>query len=187
MIGLGALSRAAALVAICLTPAWAQNQPIDVRTGLWKFSTQREMTGMPKMPEMPSIPPEALARMPPAQRAQLEAALKAGRSAGSGNHVSKVCVTAEMLRNGPAFGMSRELNCKRIKNVGTARGWHVQEVCRPDGHKQTMDIDYKVVTREAIEGTVNIAMRDGAHDVTMKQVTRGRWLGPDCGDVKPIE
>jgi hypothetical protein len=139
------------------------------------------------MPDMPAIPPEALARMPPAQRAQLEAALKARANMGSGKHVSKVCVTAEALRKGPNFGMARELNCKRTKNVSTAQGWHVQEVCRPNGRKQTLDINYKVVTREAIEGTVNVAMQDGAHSVTMKQATHGRWLGPDCGDVKPIE
>jgi hypothetical protein len=146
------------------------------------------MTGLPKMPEMPSLPPEVLAKMPPAQRAQLEAALKArSRNAGSGKHVSKVCVTAEALRKGPNFGMSRELNCTRTRNVSTAQGWHVQEVCRPNGRKQTMDIDYKVVTREMIEGTVHIAMQDGAREITMNQVSRGRWLGPDCGDVKPIE
>ncbi len=177
----------AALLACSLAPALAQNRPIDVRTGLWEFSTRREMTGMPKMPEMPAIPPAALARMPPAQRSQLEAALKARRNAGSGNHVSRVCVTAAALRKGPAFGMSPELNCRRTRNVSTARGWHVQEVCRPDGRKQIVDINYQVVTREAIEGTVNIAMREGARDITMKQATRGRWLGPDCGDVKPIE
>ena len=30
-------------------------------------------------------------------------------------------------------------------------------------------------------------MHDGAHNITMKQMTNGRWLGPDCGKVKPIE
>ena len=187
MVRFCTLPCAAALVACSLTPTLAQNQPINVRTGLWEFSTQREMTGMPEMPELPSLPPEVLAKLPPAQRAQLQAALKARRNAGSGKHVSKVCVTAEALRKGPNFGMARELNCTRTRNVSTSQGWHVQEVCRPDGRKQTMDINYKVVSREAIEGAVNIVMQDGARNITMKQMTHGRWLGPDCGDVKPIE
>lgn len=187
MIALRTLSYAAALTACSLAPALAQNQPIDVRTGLWEIVTQRSMTGMPKMPEMPAIPPEALARMPPAQRAQLEAALKARRSAGSGEYVSKVCITPESLRKGPDFGTRREANCRRTKNVRTARGWQFQEVCRPDGRDQVLDVNYTAVNRETIEGTVNIAMRDGGQDITMKQVTRGRWLGPDCGKVKPVE
>jgi hypothetical protein len=187
MVSFRTLSAAAALMTCSLAPALAQNQPLDVRTGLWEFSTQREMTGMPKMPKMPALPPEVLAKMPPAQRAQLEAALKARRNAGSGKHVSKVCITAESLRKGPNFGMARELNCKRTQNVSTAQGWHVQEVCRPNGRKQIMDIDYKVVTREAIEGAVHIAMQDGARNITMNQTSRGRWLGPDCGDVKPLD
>jgi len=187
MTRLRTLSCTAALMACSLAPALAQNQPIDVRTGLWEITTQRETTGMPKMPEMPALPPEVLAQMPPAQRAQLQAALKARQNMGSGKQASKVCITAESLRKGPNFGMDRELNCRRTKDVRTAQGWQVQEVCRPNGREQIMDIKYTAVNRETIEGVVNIAMRDGGHNITMKHVSHGRWLGPDCGDVKPIE
>ena len=68
-------------MACALVPALAQNAPIDMRTGLWEVSTQRATTGMP---QMPAIPPAALAQMPPAQRAQIEAMLKARRGAVSG-------------------------------------------------------------------------------------------------------
>ena len=151
MVRLRTLSVAAALLACSLTPALAQGQPIDVRTGLWEFSSQRSMTGMPKMPEMPAIPPEALAKMPPAQRAQLEAALKARRNAGSGRHVSKVCVTAASLRKSPAFGMPRRANCQRTKNVRTAEGWQLRRSVTENGREQRMDINYKALTRETID------------------------------------
>lgn len=187
MIELRTLSVGAALMACSLAPALAQNQPIDVRPGLWEFSSQQSMSGMPKMPAMPTLPPSVLAQMPPAQRARIEAALNARRGGSSGKYVLKVCVTAASLRKGPAYGMRHEENCRRTKNVRAAHGWQLQEVCSPNGHKQIMDINYEVVNRESIVGTVHIAMYDGARDITMSQVTHGRWLGPHCGKVKPVE
>ena len=83
--------------------------------------------------------------------------------------------------------MRRELDCKRTKNVRTAHGWQLREVCNHDGRRQVMNINYTAVNRETIEGTVNVAMHEGGRDVTMKQVSHGRWLGPDCGKVKPVE
>ncbi|MGA7973757.1 MAG: DUF3617 domain-containing protein [Pseudolabrys sp.] len=179
------LSWAAALIACSLAPALAQNRPIDVRTGLWEFSTQQSMTGMPKMPKMPAIPASVLKNMPPAQRARLEAALHAQR--GGGKYVSKVCVTPESLRKGPNFAMRHELNCKRTKYVRTAHGWQMQEVCHHNGRKQTMDIAYKTLDRTRIEGTVHIAARERGHDITIKQTTHGRWLASGCGKLKPME
>ena len=178
------LSTIAALIACALVPALAQNAPIDMRTGLWEVSTQRATTGMP---QMPAIPPAALAQMPPAQRAQIEAMLKARRGAGAGKHVAKVCVTAASLRKGAAFGMPHRENCRRTKNVRTALGWDLQEVCHQDGGRQSMNIHYEVVNRETVRGAVDIAMHERGHDFTMKQVAHGRWLGPDCGKVKPVE
>jgi len=124
--------------------------------------------------------------MPSAQRARIEAALKARRG-DNGRYVPKVCVTAASLRKSPALGLRREADCKRTRNVRTPHGWQFQQVCRRNGRKQTMDIRYRAANRETIEGTVNIAMHEGTHDVTMKQVRHRRWLSPDCGKVKPVE
>ena len=180
------LSCAAALIACSLAPALAQNRPIDVRTGLWEFSTQQSMTGMPKMPKMPAIPASVLKNMPPAQRARLEAALKA-QSGGTGKYVSKVCVTPASLRKGPSFGMRHEANCKRTQYARTAHGWQLQEICRRNGRSQTMDIDYKTMGRTRIEGTVHVVSHGHGHDIAMRQTTHAHWLAADCGKVKPME
>ncbi len=168
-------------------PAPAQTA-LDMRTGLWEVKSERSSTGMPPMPTMPSIPPEALAKLPPAQRAQIENAMKARGSMATGTRVSKFCVTEEGLRKSPDFSMADgKMRCTRTQESRTARGWQVEEACRSDGGTQTVSVRYEVVNRETIEGTVDIAMRDRGHDITMKQTMHGRWLGPDCGDVKPME
>jgi hypothetical protein len=180
------LAAVAALTLSLAAPALAQT--LDVRTGLWEMKSERSSSGLPEMPKMPAIPPSVLAKLPPAQRAQIENAMKARKNAVSGSHVNKVCVTKKSLAKGPDFGtVEREANCQRIKNERSARAWRIQEVCRSNGRKQTMNIRYDVVNRETVQGTIDIAMHDRGHDISMKQVVHGRWLGADCGDVKPME
>lgn len=172
-------------LALCAAaPALAQS--LDVRTGLWEVTTKRSSTGMPRMPAMPTLPPEMLARLPPAQRAQIENMMKTRRNVAPGVQAHKVCITQASLDKTPDFGPA-ERDCTRTKDSRSARGWQVQQVCRAGGSKQTMNIRYDVVNRETIKGTVDIAMRDGADAITMKQEMQGRWLGADCGDVKPVE
>jgi len=85
---------------------------------------------MPNMTAMPAIPPAVLAQMPSAQRARIEAALKARRG-DNGRYVPKVCVTAASLRKSPALGLRREADCKRTRNVRTPHGWQFQQVLPP--------------------------------------------------------
>lgn len=170
--------------------ATAQQPPLDMRTGLWEMASERSATGMPEapaMPAMPQIPPEVLAKMTPAQRAQIEGAMRARSGAQTGKKTKKVCVTAEALRRSPDLGLERRAGCTVNKSVRSARGWQVQQTCIEGGRKQTLDVRYDVVSREAIEGTIDIAMSDGARNIAMKQAMRGRWLSADCGTVKPLE
>lgn len=181
--------RIAAFAAVTLwlaTPLLAET-PLDIRTGLWEVKSERSSTGMLQMSKMPSLPPDVLAKLPPAQRAQIENAMRARKKA-SGSHVSKFCVTEKTLVKLPDFSMGdRQARCTRTKYSRTARGWQVQEVCHSGSGKQTMSIRYDVLNQETITGTVDVAMHDRGHDITMKHVMHGRWLGADCGDVKSVE
>ncbi len=166
-------------------PVLAQGQILDVRPGLWEMTSERTTSGMPAPQAIPAIPPEVLAKMPPAQRAQIEAAMSARSKALSGTNVTKVCVTAETLRKGRVLGIEQDPSCKRTRETRTARLWQLQETCLSGGRQRTLDIDYQAINRETITGSVNVAMSTGAQSMTMKQAVRGRWLGADCGDIKP--
>jgi hypothetical protein len=174
-------------LALCVSaPALAQS--LDLRTGLWEVTSKRSSTGMPELPTMPAMPPEMLAQLPPAQRAQIENMMKARRNVAPGVYVQKVCITQASLDKTPDFGMSgRDADCTRTRNTRSASGWQLQEACRSGGRRQTMDIRYDVVNRETIKGSVAIAMRDGGDTIAMKHEMQGRWMGADCGDVKPAE
>jgi hypothetical protein len=161
---------------------------IDVKTGLWEMSSERSTSGMPKMPAMPQLPPEVLAAMPPDQQARIRAAMQGAWGARSGkrSRVKKVCITRKSLEQGPAFGADDfGRSCTRNVRANSKRSWDMQVVCNDQGRRQTINVRYEAPRPDTINGTVDIAMSDGNRRMTMQQTMQGRWLGPDCGDVKP--
>ena len=173
------------LIGCAIVPAAAQAPAIDVKIGLWEMSSTRSSSGMPQMPAAPQIPPEVLAQMPPAQRAQIESAMKAARGQAGGQRVQQVCVTREALRRGLAFGTESRPSCRHTIRTHSRTTWDMQQTCSERGGQQTVHVRYEAPTPDTINGTVEIAMNNGGQQMTMKQVMRGRWLGPDCGNVKP--
>jgi hypothetical protein len=64
--------------------------------GLWETKSQLLIDGRDLMADMRNAQAEMMSKMPPAQRAQMEAALKAN-GGGSGGGVERDCVTAKDL------------------------------------------------------------------------------------------
>src|SRR5690242_3115927 len=97
-------------LALCLYPlasrAADEFKPMDVKPGLWETTVSTQMTGMPP------IPPEALARLTPEQRAQMEAVLKQRSGQGPRATTSKSCVTKDDLNKPLSFNDTVKQSCK---------------------------------------------------------------------------
>src|SRR5271156_871304 len=94
--------RAASFALLAGTAAWAADPvPLDLKTGQWEYTVTTQMTGMPQAAagkQMPQIPPETLAKLPPDQRAKIEAAMKQASGMASGQPTtttSKNCIKKE--------------------------------------------------------------------------------------------
>src|SRR5438045_3135799 len=87
--------------------AQAADPAFDVKTGLWELTSTGSMSGAPP------IPAEALARMTPEQRAQMEAAMQAAIARNNQPHVSKSCMTQRQLEKAPNFAESHDQSCKQ--------------------------------------------------------------------------
>jgi len=170
-------------IACATVPAAAQ--PLDVKPGLWEVSSTRSSAGMPQIPQAPQIPPELLARMPPEQRARIESAMRAAQGQADGTRLQKICVTRETLQRGMAFGADRPPSCKQTIRTQSRTALEVQQNCTERGGQQTIHMRYEAPRPDIMSGTVEIAMNAGGRQTTMKNVMQGRWVGPDCGDVKP--
>jgi hypothetical protein len=157
-------------------------KPFDVKLGLWETTSTTEMSGM-AMPAMPQIPPDALSRMPPEQRARVEAMMK-GRGGSPHSATVKSCITKDTLARAGAFGQSdKSCTTKVVSSTGTRQV--IQMDCTRDNNHMTGDMTIDRVDPEHVKGS-SVIKAEGEHAISMKSTFETKWLSTDCGDVKPI-
>jgi hypothetical protein len=147
--------------------------PLDVKPGLWESTVNLQANGMPVIPEA------TLAQLPPEQRAKIEAAMKSANT-------SQSCRTAESLSKPLSFGDRPGSNCTRTLTSSSSGGMEFHMECVNGKVKTSGDGHVQVVSPELLKGevTMSATMPDG-RTTNSKIVFSSKWLGPDCGSVKP--
>jgi hypothetical protein len=152
---------------------------LDVKPGLWEVSTQGETTGMPP------IPPQMLAQMSPAQRAQMMAAMQGRMNQPT---VSRSCITQKMIDRGMSFDRPGNDHCTQTVVGSSRHSLDLRVVCTGEQQEKTTgSLHVDATSRESISGAFNMVSTDGTNTMTMKRTLQGKWLGSDCGNVKPHE
>jgi len=165
-----------ALIVILLATAdgWAAQklQPLNVKLGLWETSVTVNSSGAPP------IPPEALAKMSPEQRARMEERLK-----GAHSSTQKSCLTKEKLEKGLAFEEKRQ-NCKRTIVSSSSTHMEMQFDCTTERMKISGTGKVDVENPESMKGTFHMTATSerGAMETTSN--ISGKWIGAACGDVE---
>ncbi len=154
----------------------ADNTPFKVKPGLWEVNAEIERSGVPP------IPPEALARLTPEQRAKLDQ-----QPTGPRHSVYKRCLTQADVDKGfePMTGMENA-KCARTVTADTPTLRAGRLACSGE---MTGGGNYRfeAPTPESMVGNWDVTMSRGDRTMTMKGTMQGKWLGSDCGDVKPRE
>lgn len=160
-------------------PAAAQVAPI--KPGLWEVKTKMEEAGR----EQAGLA-EELKKMPPAERKQFEAMMrKQGIDIGGGGTTMKVCYTREMLDADQWRDVARDV-CRTEYLSRSSSRWTWRTTCGApessvsDGEAVFPNAEsyrMKVVTRKT-----GAAGKAGESKIDME----ARWLGADCGPVKPF-
>jgi hypothetical protein len=158
----------------------ASGATLDVQTGLWEVASTGETTGLPP------IPPEALARMSAEQRAQMQAHMAAAMERSNKPDVRRSCITAKTLQRGLDFSQGERPNCKRTVLSSSSSQIDVRIDCTGD-EKMNGNFHFEAVDRQTMRGTINLVISNGANKMTMNRTMQGKWLGSDCGSVKPYE
>jgi hypothetical protein len=163
------------LVMAFLTPlaGWAVDPvPMDVKLGLWEttMTNQMDISSM--------IPPEALARMTPEQRAKMEAAMHAD--------THKHCVTKESINEAliAAGRANREVNCTRTFVTSTSTKMVIHMECTSGTRKTSSDVQVEAINHETTKGSL-VMTTSGGRGANAKIEWTDKWLGADCGDVRP--
>lgn len=155
-----------AVAAMALTPL-SHAEGFDIKTGAWEVTSATAMSGMP-------IPKDALDKMPPAQRAKMEAAM-AARAGKTNSHTSTTCMTKQDLDRGQLM-KSDDAKCMRKVIAQTASHYEMEETCTgPDPSKTHAKFDAK----SAESYTAVMDRMQGEGGKVHVEMT-GRWLGAAC-------
>lgn len=164
-------------IATTLPALAADNTPLNVKAGLWEVTSDGSQSGAPP------IPPEALARLSPEQRAQFEAAMR--QSAGPHHQVSKRCVTqADIAKSFEKMGQMDGGRCTQNVSSSTATLRAGTFSCTGrENASGTYRIEAR--SRESVIANWNATISNGGKEMKITNTAQGKWLSADCGSVKP--
>jgi hypothetical protein len=156
------------ILTAALSPA-ADLTPLNAKPGLWEVTTVTVRSGMPP------IPADTLAKLPPEQRARIEAQFK-----GSSSTTTKQ-------------------SCFAPEDVAKGLGWNnTERSCRQtivNSSSTLQEVKWDCEGQQKGTGTIRIEATDSTHvnslvDLNMgamhiKVTNTAKWLSNSCGDVKP--
>jgi Protein of unknown function (DUF3617) len=161
----------------------AQQLPVPpVKSGLWETRMSALDAAGHEI-----APPEqsALSNMPPEVRARMAEAMKArGLSMPDASGANKVCFTKETFESGRWQEMSSEAGCATKYSTLSGATWKWHSSCTALKSESDGEVTFnspesyrvKVTTTAPVMGKPNTSTR----------VIQAKWLGADCGDIKPF-
>jgi hypothetical protein len=144
---------------------------LNVKPGLWETTTVTSSTGMPALPK------EMMDQLPPAQKAQMESAMKQMGIGAPSTRTDTSCVTAEDLKKG-TFAAAQENQppgCKFEEIQSTAKHQEMAMSC--NGQMQATG---RMVVDAVDSGNVRGQMDIKSAMVTMNIKFTSRWLSAAC-------
>jgi len=154
-------------------PLYALADSFNAKLGAWEITSTSMTSGM-------LIPAEALANMPPDQRARIEKSMQA-RSGKPSTHVMKSCVTKSDLDQDRVLKSEDDENCKRKIISKSASKIVYEQTCKaPNASKSTVKVETK--TPESMEAVMDMVQVGGSGKIHV--VIKGRWLGSSCAGIK---
>ncbi len=162
---------------LAAVPAWALAQTPPIKPGLWEVQSENAAGG-----QKTTQPSDRLQNLPPAVRAQVEASMKQKGIAMGAGGVSKICFTRESMD--PAR-WGNAANCKTDYGARSNRSWKWHSVCS----QPEMTIDGEAIFKNAESYSVNTSttMTMRGETKTSQRTVQAKWLGADCGDLKPFD
>jgi len=177
MTGLRLVSVAAAIAAGLAAPAFAAELP-NVKLGLWEMTWSAQTNG-----KMPSVD---LSKVPAAQQAMAQSMMKNAMAQMGKPHSFKTCIGEEQLKKGASFDYNKDPSCTTSVLKSSSSELQAKQVCTGK-HPRTVSFDYKATTPESVSGSTHVDMTgdSAAGGMAVDSKMSGKWLGGDCGSLKP--
>jgi Protein of unknown function (DUF3617) len=176
---------AASFLLSCLALAAIAAGPLPVppvKPGLWEarmsaLDADGHEVASPELAALARLSPEARARMMDAMKGR-------GVSMPDANGATKACLTKELFESGGWEQMASAAGCTTNYSTLSGTSWKWHSSCtalksESDGEavfNGTESYRTKVTTTATVMGKTKTSTR----------IVQGKWLGADCGDIKPF-
>ena len=175
------------LATLCAPNAFAQQ--VDIKPGLWQLDmTLPGKAGGNHMASIVALMKSQMDSMPPAQRAEMQK--KLGELGAGGTEFTndglrtKQCITKEDIAQFDVFGKKGPDSYTR-NATPTPGGMNVSMQCTNPQVKVDAVVKTQSDKAYTFDSTATMAGPTGAM-MTQKTSGSGKWLGSDCGQVKPV-
>ena len=171
------------MFALAAGPALAQK----MTPGLWEYQMTMKPGGNANMDVAMAQMQQEMARMSPEQRQQMEQmmqsrGIKMGASSTGLGVSAKTCITAEQAARDDL--PQADGNCKTTEQQRSGNKLRFKVVCTGE-HAGTGQGEATLVSPTQNSGHLTIDTQVNGAPQRMEMDHTGRWLGADCGDVKP--
>ena len=175
-----------ALVAIALTAGSFFATAQTMKPGLWEINNKMT-TQSGEMEKGMADMQKQLASMPPEQRKMMEDMMaKQGVAKGSagapGAMSAKVCMTREMVERNDV--MAQEGDCQNTSSPRMGNTMKFSFVCTKPPSKGEGQVTF--TSAEAYNMKMRTTTTVQGRQETMDMQNSGRWLGSNCGSIKPL-
>jgi hypothetical protein len=151
--------------------------------GLWEHTFRMKSPGG-EMEKAQAQMQAQLDAMPPEQRKQMDAMMKSrGVTMGAQGTTAKFCLTKEQAAKPPEARMTGDCKPADIKRSGNTMSYKFA-CTTPQQVNGEGQLTY--VSDKAYTGTANVTTQAQGQARQMTMEMTGKWLGADCGDVKPL-
>jgi hypothetical protein len=174
----------AVLTTLLIALSGAAMAQSSTKPGLWEMTSKMSSPTNPQLAQQMEQAQKAMASMPPAQRKQMEEMMaKQGvnMSMGAGGAtVLKLCITPEMAARPP---VEQRQGCTyKFSQSGKTHDFSFQCANPPgDGQGQVVFVD-----ADNYSGKMRLNTVQNGKKETMEMQTSGKFLGANCGAIKPI-
>ena len=152
--------------------AWAATQ---MKPGLWEMTMKSDA-----MKNMPKISPEQMEQM-------RKMGMNVPQMTDQGM-VTKVCITKQMAESSQAPGMDRnEMGCQSKNYQHSGGSYSIDIVCDGPDMKGEGKAKGSFSGNTSFTSTYDFKGTVHGQPVSQRHENSGKWLGADCGNVKPVE
>ncbi|HVL75571.1 MAG TPA: DUF3617 domain-containing protein [Noviherbaspirillum sp.] len=145
----------------------------QMKPGLWEMTVKSDA-----MKNMPQMPPE-----------QVEQMRKMGIEVPqfkNGAMVSRVCITPQMAAQGAAGFEKYDSGCVAKNRQVSGNGYKADIVCTGAALNGSGKVSGTYSGGDKFSSSYDFKGTSHGQPVSHRQDSAGRWLGADCGSVKPF-